>query len=120
MARCCRWRRWSTNSTPICRRWATGGATPACWSKDCPSEEGDSLSPPLRGRGRGWGPSALRKVSGPHPNPSPEGEGLIGRRDRGVDPRRPRASRYARSEEHTSELQSLIRLSYSVLCLKKK
>src|SRR3546814_5541684 len=25
-----------------------------------------------------------------------------------------------RSEEHTSELQSLMRLSYSVLCLKKK
>src|SRR3546814_1885465 len=26
----------------------------------------------------------------------------------------------ARSEEHTSELQSLMRISYSVLCLKKK
>src|SRR3546814_1890791 len=26
----------------------------------------------------------------------------------------------ARSEEHTSELQSLMRLSYAVLCLKKK
>src|SRR3546814_8131563 len=26
----------------------------------------------------------------------------------------------ARSEEHTSELQSLIRISYAVLCLKKK
>ncbi|SBV34309.1 protein of unknown function [uncultured Sphingopyxis sp.] len=24
----------------------------------------------------GWGPSALRKADGPHPNPSPEGEGL--------------------------------------------
>src|SRR3546814_9694113 len=28
--------------------------------------------------------------------------------------------RLARSEEHTSELQSLIRLSYAVFCLKKK
>src|SRR3546814_3684428 len=28
--------------------------------------------------------------------------------------------RAARSEEHTSELQSLIRISYAVFCLKKK
>src|SRR3546814_5629942 len=27
---------------------------------------------------------------------------------------------YGRSEEHTSELQSLMRISYSVFCLKKK
>src|SRR3546814_2764154 len=27
---------------------------------------------------------------------------------------------FARSEEHTSELQSLMRISYAVLCLKKK
>src|SRR3546814_8424226 len=30
------------------------------------------------------------------------------------------ASRKARSEEHTSELQSLMRISYAVFCLKKK
>src|SRR3546814_1231645 len=30
------------------------------------------------------------------------------------------AARLARSEEHTSELQSLMRISYAVLCLKKK
>src|SRR3546814_6668543 len=29
-------------------------------------------------------------------------------------------SKYARSEEHTSELQSLMRISYAVFCLKKK
>src|SRR3546814_3735218 len=29
-------------------------------------------------------------------------------------------SRPARSEEHTSELQSLMRISYAVFCLKKK
>src|SRR3546814_3858224 len=28
--------------------------------------------------------------------------------------------RFGRSEEHTSELQSLMRLSYAVFCLKKK
>src|SRR3546814_2255642 len=33
--------------------------------------------------------------------------------------RRPQRSR-ARSEEHTSELQSLMRISYAVFCLKKK
>src|SRR3546814_2876543 len=31
-----------------------------------------------------------------------------------------RHSRSTRSEEHTSELQSLIRISYAVFCLKKK
>src|SRR3546814_4118972 len=29
-------------------------------------------------------------------------------------------SRHRRSEEHTSELQSLMRISYAVFCLKKK
>src|SRR3546814_7170148 len=36
-------------------------------------------------------------------------------RSRGVEPRA-----LARSEEHTSELQSLMRISYAVFCLKKK
>src|SRR3546814_6968677 len=31
-----------------------------------------------------------------------------------------RATNIVRSEEHTSELQSLMRISYDVLCLKKK
>src|SRR3546814_3271948 len=31
-----------------------------------------------------------------------------------------KAAYMARSEEHTSELQSLMRISYAVLCLKKK
>src|SRR3546814_3268334 len=34
------------------------------------------------------------------------------------DPRHPRFDR--RSEEHTSELQSLMRISYAVFCLKKQ
>src|SRR3546814_9419463 len=42
-----------------------------------------------------------------------------------VQPHRPHRRQYAdqqesRSEEHTSELQSLMRTSYSVLCLQKK
>src|SRR3546814_7527696 len=41
----------------------------------------------------------------------------------GMSPQRARSSaprRRARSEEHTSELQSLMRISYAVFCLKKK
>src|SRR3546814_2651048 len=34
--------------------------------------------------------------------------------------RRPHRCRADRSEEHTSELQSLMRISYAVFCLKKK
>src|SRR3546814_10272795 len=45
----------------------------------------------------------LSPRSNPCPNP-------------GVSPR----SRPRRSEEHTSELQSLMRISYAVFCLKKK
>src|SRR3546814_1283292 len=39
-----------------------------------------------------------------------------GRRERS----QARQDRRARSEEHTSELQSLMRISYAVFCLKKK
>src|SRR3546814_6045522 len=43
------------------------------------------------------------------------------RNDRVVIPRSPRVARRTapRSEEHTSELQSLMRISYAVFCLKK-
>src|SRR3546814_3001812 len=38
-----------------------------------------------------------------------------------LNPKRPRYSlACTRSEEHTSELQSLMRISYAVFCLKKK
>src|SRR3546814_1419556 len=33
---------------------------------------------------------------------------------------KPRYNLHSRSEEHTSELQSLMRISYAVFCLKKK
>src|SRR3546814_6006299 len=35
-------------------------------------------------------------------------------------PNSPLAQPWSRSEEHTSELQSLMRISYAVFCLKKK
>src|SRR3546814_10752847 len=44
------------------------------------------------------------------PDTSPRGEGV---------PDDPEGA-YDRSEEHTSELQSLMRISYAVFCLKKK
>src|SRR3546814_13729121 len=35
-------------------------------------------APPLQGSGRAWNLDASRKADGPHPNPSPEGEGHFG------------------------------------------
>src|SRR3546814_3454975 len=49
-------------------------------------------------RGQRCGPSSVRKLVSNHLAPA----------------------RIARSEEHTSELQSLMRISYAVFCLKKK
>src|SRR3546814_2282677 len=51
--------------------------------------------------------------------PSP---GTARRSDHDRDRNNPWAPRFARdrSEEHTSELQSLMRISYAVFCLKKK
>src|SRR3546814_5028749 len=42
------------------------------------------------------------------------------RPDRALPARRGGAFRNSRSEEHTSELQSLMRISYAVFCLKQK
>src|SRR3546814_1897660 len=50
-------------------------------------------------------------------------EGLLDRDDAGVARGLLQEHHYrveARSEEHTSELQSLMRISYAVFCLKKK
>src|SRR3546814_3603873 len=66
----------------------------------------------------------------PHPGGGVNGErrrsGLIRSRDNTGEPAAPGAHRRnlgsvaLRSEEHTSELQSLMRISYAVFCLKKK
>src|SRR3546814_2260301 len=66
---------------------------------------------------RGFLPSTGRLVRYRTPIPAWEGEkrGVDGVRvDAGVE------EGGERSEEHTSELQSLMRLSYAVFCLKKK
>src|SRR3546814_9723300 len=61
----------------------------------------------------------LPVLGAPAPRPAPSGgaDGPGGRPG-GIRPRSPGGHR--RSEEHTSELQSLMRISYAVFCLKKK
>src|SRR3546814_8948828 len=71
-----------------------------------------NASPPSRhGRAKSAAPAAGRKYPPerrPHHQAQPSG-------NPSPDCRSPR-----RSEEHTSELQSLMRISYAVFCLKKK
>src|SRR3546814_4426139 len=50
----------------------------------------------------------------PEMNPIEAGKWLA----RCLDPAHKQRLNYARSEEHTSELQSLMRISYAVFCLK--
>src|SRR3546814_1841998 len=59
-------------------------------------------------RGRGPGPDAARFRD------------RAGRKDHQGSRQDARSRNRARSEEHTSELQSLMRISYAVFCLKKK
>src|SRR3546814_2718848 len=67
----------------------------------CRSGRGGDLCPPRRSGMRGVRPA--RRAAG------------RSRRRGGVD-----GAGQQRSEEHTSELQSLMRISYAVFCLKKK
>src|SRR3546814_7110647 len=67
-------------------------------------------------RGRGAMPGHARRAALRRRRPARQG----GRRKPRARPRRDRRDRpVARSEEHTSELQSLMRISYAVFCLKK-
>src|SRR3546814_6569570 len=62
------------------------------------------------------GPASLDVARSAPRRPCP---GQKGRRDRGGR-RSGRPAKTSRSEEHTSELQSLMRISYAVFCLNKK
>src|SRR3546814_6473844 len=57
-----------------------------------------------------------------HPLPIEHGQEALGLANLLAQCARPsiRLARFRRSEEHTSELQSLMRISYAVFCLKKK
>src|SRR3546814_2540604 len=59
------------------------------------------------------GPESLSRFYTPAPNQSASAEGASGEGTAMI----PISNR---SEEHTSELQSLMRISYAVFCLKKK
>src|SRR3546814_7543831 len=62
-----------------------------------------------------------RRAAGDEAQPAASGRGLPRRCAAGLpDPRGSRPEGPGRSEEHTSELQSLMRISYAVFCLKKK
>src|SRR3546814_9610128 len=68
----------------------------------------------------------ILSIHDPRPRPSfdrrprPARLSRSARKRGGARQRRRRAARAARSEEHTSELQSLMRISYAVFCLKKQ
>src|SRR3546814_7154408 len=66
---------------------------------------------------RSYGYATLRDENGTFgAQRPPSAEHLLGTTVGGYDV----LSRVIRSEEHTSELQSLMRISYAVFCLKKK
>src|SRR3546814_9363314 len=62
----------------------------------------------------------VRGVRGPGRGDPAADDTLAGVRLEPVDPGRLVGEPLPRSEEHTSELQSLMRSSYAVFCLKKK
>src|SRR3546814_6826468 len=73
------------------------------------------------------GPALARRPTAGHPAAQPGRWSLVvvgGAMDSSMEIVFARASsapfRSLRSEEHTSELQSLMRISYAVVCLKKK
>src|SRR3546814_3316783 len=85
---------------------------------------GGTTSCPGPPDGRGYGARHARAARGRH--------GMNATRSAWPDPAAPivpdwmehrgtlLSAEYERSEEHTSELQSLMRISYAVFCLKKK
>src|SRR3546814_1509519 len=87
------------------------------------------LSPSPAQRERGWGEgAAFRKTPSSAlraPSPASGRRAVHGRQERVTgrprsSPDSPASMRSPRSEEHTSELQSLMRISYAVFCLKTK
>src|SRR3546814_10599751 len=88
-----------------------------------------SVPPPRRTQRRG-AIAATRGVRPDHPGERMMAAGSVGgprvllRRLREVmaepDTAQTRLDKIVRSEEHTSELQSLMRISYAVFCLKKQ
>src|SRR3546814_4955453 len=86
------------------------------WSADvCSSDLPKPRCPERRGRSADRGARACARLGRRvrHARPARSGE-------MGVRHRLEQTGLVQRSEEHTSELQSLMRISYAVFCLKKK
>src|SRR3546814_3555225 len=95
---------WSSDvcSSDLTRTGRDGGGWPGRRSgalrwRSCSTRPGSSRSPPATSRTAGRSVSRTTSASA-----------------------RPSSAWPTRSEEHTSELQSLMRISYAVFCLKKK
>src|SRR3546814_10592544 len=69
---------------------------------------------------RGTGEAAGRGAAAESAAPKGQGAGGNARRPSFRRKPEPKVNGQMRSEEHTSELQSLMRISYAVFCLKKK
>src|SRR3546814_2537957 len=82
-----------------------------------PRQIGVATAGTARRRGRAWCRARRRRLCPVAGGIRPDA--LAGRASRRADRLRWPARRW-RSEEHTSELQSLMRTSYAVFCLKKK
>src|SRR3546814_6694763 len=85
------------------------------WSSDVCSSDLGGRRPPRRGAGRRSPRRFGRASSAGGRRPAGRGPSC-----RGAAGSRRSGGRPSRSEEHTSELQSLMRISYAVFCLKKK
>src|SRR3546814_9473106 len=86
-----------------------------------PQGRGEGCEPPPASCGPGSG-RRLRWRQRAAERPARAGKDL-GRQPEGMVlflDHRPGRRRQGRSEEHTSEIQSLLRISYAVFCLKKK
>src|SRR3546814_3977915 len=103
---------------------AEGAVVPQSWTWECDQQLrivalcAAPDAPPVP---EGWEGCSLSEVFELQPDEDgrfPVLRGLA--RQARFDGQRVRAAQTARSEEHTSELQSLMRISYAVFCLKKK
>src|SRR3546814_7187711 len=95
------------------------------WSSDvCSSDLYGGVEPVGRARFPGSGTLRSSNGAGPRASSAPSRVHRPLPEPRHADhhprPRHPPGPRRRRSEEHTSELQSLMRISYAVFCLKKK
>src|SRR3546814_1126742 len=102
-----------------------GSAFEDSGKRDVAARDGEDLRIAPRGEdGEAVADHRHDETSDPEPEPDPDrgGQRSIddGERTRRAGEQDRFGERAMRSEEHTSELQSLMRISYAVFCLKKK